>query len=283
MNNIVACIDGSAISPAVCDASAWASVRLNTPLTLLHVLERTERPIETDLSGNMIPGGREHLLEELTALDEQRAKLALEHGKHMLEEAEKRAVEDGAVNVTKMQRHGNLVESLRDMEEQTRLFVMGRLGEGHDAAATTMGSHLESAIRAIHKPILITLQNFVAPGNFLLAYDGSATAETALSKISFSPLLEGLPCHLVMVGNDTTDRRAQLATAAKKLEAEGFTVSSDIISGEVQSALQAYKHRHNIDLLVMGAYGHSRIRQFFLGSTTSTMLSHSTTPLLILR
>jgi nucleotide-binding universal stress UspA family protein len=33
----------------------------------------------------------------------------------------------------------------------------------------------------------------------------------------------------------------------------------------------------------MGAYGHSRLRQFLLGSTTTTMLQTATRPLVILR
>ena len=37
------------------------------------------------------------------------------------------------------------------------------------------------------------------------------------------------------------------------------------------------------DMLVMGAYGHSRLRQFLLGSTTSALLASSQSPLLILR
>jgi len=36
-------------------------------------------------------------------------------------------------------------------------------------------------------------------------------------------------------------------------------------------------------LLVMGAYGHSRIRQLIVGSTTSTLLRRSEVPVLILR
>jgi len=283
MKNIVACIDGSTISSSVCDAGAWASLRLSVPLTLLHVLEKAEQPAGSDLSGNMIPGGREHLLEELTALDEQRARVALEHGKHMLAEAEERAKDDGAENISKAQRHGSLVETLQEVEEDTRLFIMGRQGEGHDATVMTMGSHLESAIRALHKPILITLQEFKTPKNFMLAYDGSATAEKALSKISFSPLLEGLPCHLVMAGKDIPEKREQLNKAAEKLKSEGFDVTSAIVAGEAPYALAQYQLDHRIDLLAMGAYGHSRIRQFFVGSTTSNMLSHSTVPLLILR
>ena len=38
-----------------------------------------------------------------------------------------------------------------------------------------------------------------------------------------------------------------------------------------------------IGLLVMGAYGHSRIRQFLVGSTTTSMIRSTTTPLLLLR
>jgi Universal stress protein UspA and related nucleotide-binding proteins len=33
----------------------------------------------------------------------------------------------------------------------------------------------------------------------------------------------------------------------------------------------------------MGAYGHSRIRQFFVGSTTTNMIRTTPTPLLLLR
>ncbi|MBL4609320.1 MAG: universal stress protein, partial [Pseudomonas sp.] len=40
---------------------------------------------------------------------------------------------------------------------------------------------------------------------------------------------------------------------------------------------------HDIDLLVMGAYGHSRIRQFFVGSTTTNILQKTSRPVLLLR
>ncbi|WP_020407414.1 universal stress protein [Hahella ganghwensis] len=283
MTNIVACIDGSAIATAVCDAAAWASQQLEAPLKLLHVLDRGEFPPSGELSGSIGLGSREHLLEELTALDEQRGRLALEHGKHMLEQAEHRAREDGAVNISKQQRHGSLVETLLEQEEDTRLYVMGRLGEGHDVTAHTLGSHLESVVRAVHRPILVTVQNFVRPARFLFAYDASETAEKALAKISISPLLKDLPCHLVMVGQDTSEHRQQLANANQKLSVAGFDVTQALIEGDVQQSLHNYQKEHEIDLMVMGAYGHSRIRQFFVGSNTSKMVSASDISLLLLR
>ena len=44
-----------------------------------------------------------------------------------------------------------------------------------------------------------------------------------------------------------------------------------------------YQREHAIELLVMGAYGHSRIRQFLVGSTTTAMIRRAQSPLLLLR
>ena len=40
---------------------------------------------------------------------------------------------------------------------------------------------------------------------------------------------------------------------------------------------------HAVDLLVMGAYGHSRIRSMILGSTTTHLLRTCQVPVLLLR
>lgn len=280
---VLTCIDGSAISTAVCDAGAWASRRVEAPLKLLHVLDKSEYPTEQNLSGNIGVGTREHLLEELIALDEQRGRVALEHGKHLLEQAETRATEDGARDISKLQRHGSLVDTLLDLEEETRLLVMGRLGEKHQNNVHAIGSHLENVVRTVHRPILITVQEFSDPKSFMIAYDGSQTAQKALEMVASSPLLKDLPCHLVMVESETAERMQQLEAAKQKLSTAGFTVTDRMLSGEVQSALLGYQKEHSLELIVMGAYGHSRVRQFFVGSNTTKMVTMSDVPLLLLR
>lgn len=283
MTNIVACIDGSSIATAVCDAGAWASERTGAPLQLLHVLDKTEFEVNRNLSGSLGMYGREFLLEELTQLDEQRGKLAVEHGKQMLQEAENRAREDGAVNISRQQRHGSLLETLQEFAAQTRIVVIGRLGEGHENVVHAVGSHLESVIRTVQVPVLVAVKGFTVPTNFMIAYDGSDIAKNALKRYASSELLKGLACHLVMVCRDTKERRLQLQQATDKLAAEGFEVSQYMAEGEVQQVLNNYQKDNNIDLLVMGAYGHSRIRQFFVGSNTTKMLSSSDISLLLLR
>lgn len=283
MHTIIACIDGSASTEAISLAGAWASQRLAQPLTLLHALEKPATPPAADLSGAIGLGSREHLLEELTALDERRERLALEHGKHLLQAAEAVARGAGAAEVTQRQRHGDLVSTLADLEDDSRLVILGRQGEDHAAEANAIGSHLESVVRRIQRPILVTLQAFRPPRSFMIAFDGSATAQKALDRVAGSPLLAGLPCHLVSVGPLTEDQRRQVAEATGALQAAGFAVTVATLEGDVQSTLNRYHREQQVDLMVMGAWGHSRIRQFFVGSNTTRMLSQAEMTLLLLR
>jgi len=283
MTHVTACIDGSASAPAVCDYAAWASQRLDAPLTFLHVLDQRQYPVSADLSGNIGLGSREHLLEELASLDEQRSKLALEQGRVMLTAAKERAIAEGVSSPEAKQRHGDLLESLRELENDIRLLVIGRQGESSDGAELHVGSQLESVIRIMHRPVLVTPASFKKPESVMLAFDGGATTRKGVEMLAASPLMKGLPIHLVMVGTETEESRALLDAACSTLAEAGHKVHTAIRTGEVEPALHAYQEEHGIGLLVMGAYGHSRIRQFLVGSTTTHMLRTTTTPLLLLR
>jgi len=279
----MACIDGSPQAAAVCDFAAWASQRLGAPLTLLHVLDRRQFPVSGDLSGIIGLGSREFLLQELATLDEKRAKLALEEGRMMLDAARQRAISAGVAQPECRQRHGDLVETLRDLQNDTRLLVIGRQGEDSGDDILHIGSQLESVIRTMHRPILVTVGQFTPPRSLMLAFDGSATTLKGVEMLAASPLFKGLPIHLVMVGNEDDAVLTQLNAARDALAAGGLEVHTAIRAGEVEPTLHAYQAEHGIDLLVMGAYGHSRIRQFFVGSTTTSMIRTTRTPLLLLR
>lgn len=282
MNHVLACIDGSAQAAAVCDCAAWASQRLEVPLVLLHVLDRQQFPATGNLSGIIGLGSREYLLEELAALDEKRSKLALEEGRMMLAAAKQRVIAAGVAQPECRQRHGDLLESLHDLQADIRLLVIGRQGED-SSGLQLIGSQLESVIRTMHRPILVTPASFTPPKSLLLAFDGSATTRKGVEMIVSSPLLRGVAIHLVMVGADSGENRALLKSAEEALVAAQFEVHTALLGGEVEPILHAYQAQHAIDLLVMGAYGHSRIRQFLVGSTTTSMLRSTTTPLLLLR
>ena len=283
MSHVIACIDGSRITLAVCDYAAWASRQMNAPLDFLHVLGRSEYPIPTDLSGNIGLGSREHLLQELAELDEKRSRVALEQGRLMLDAAKARAIADGVPNPTSRQRHGELVDTLLEFEGDIRLLVMGRQGEQGDSAGEHIGSHLENVVRTLHRPILVIPADYSEPQRIMVAFDGSATTRKAVDMVARSPLFRGLPCHVVMVGADKTEAREQLDWARTTLTQAGFDVTVSILSGQVEEALCAYRTEHAIDLIVMGAYGHSKIRELLIGSTTTKLIRQAKIPLLLLR
>jgi len=206
-----------------------------------------------------------------------------EQGRLMLDAALERARADGVAEPVSRQRHGDLVETLNELESEIRLLVIGRQGEEGDLIGQHVGSHLESVARTMHRPVLVTAGEFRQPRRIMLAFDNGPSTRKGIEMIAGSPLFVGLPIHLVMVGADTNDARESLNEAKQRLTRAGFEVETVIRAGEVEKVLLDYEQENDIDLIIMGAYGHSRIRQFFVGSTTTQMLARTTRPLLLLR
>ncbi|WP_290785642.1 universal stress protein [Halomonas sp.] len=280
---VMAAIDGSKFSEGVCDAAAWASQALGAPLTFLHVVDNHPQTAEADLSGNIGLGSREHLLEELSQLDEQRAKVAQEQGRLTLKVVKDRAIDRGIAEPGTRQRNGTLVETLEELQEEIRLLVLGKRGETAHQDSGHLGSNLERVVRTLHRPILMVSDTFRAPKTVMLAFDGSKTTRKGVEMLARSPLFDGIPVHVVIVGAETVDHRSQLDWALKTLRDAGHEAEGAIRAGEVEATLRGYQEELGIDLLVMGAYGHSRIRHLLLGSTTTEMLRKAKVPVLLLR
>jgi len=280
---VVACIDGSEAALAVCDYAAWASQRMGAPLMLLHVLDQEKYPARTDLTGNIGLGSREQLQEELASLDQERSKLALKHGHILLDEAEKRVLAAGIDKAAKRQRHDELASSLAALEPDSQLFVMGLHGESSAAAGRHVSSQLETVIRSVHRPILVVPDQYVQPRSVMLAFDGSETGFRSIELLSATPVFRGIPLHVVLVGADTAEHQEQLKRAERLLSAQGPDIHTVIRQGDVEQTLHGYQEEHDIDILIMGAYGHSSIRRFLVGSTTTRMLETAKKPLVILR
>ena len=284
MNKVIACVDGAAYTVSVCDYAAWAAQRLSAPLEFLHVLDRhPERAPVTDYSGSIGLGAQESLLKELGAIDEQRGVLAQRHGRELLDGVVRRARDAGMPAVESRQRHGALVESLLDLEPQARLFVLGQHHHTDNGGRHHLDHNVERAIRSVQRPVLVASAGFHAPRHFAIAFDGSATGTKMVQLVADSPLLKGLACTVVMAGEETPDIRQALSWATLTLGQAGFEVRTNVVAGDIEAVLPRYLEELSIDLLVMGAYGHSRIRHLVVGSTTTTLLRTSPVPALVLR
>lgn len=271
---------------AVCDAAVWAARRLDAPLELLHVHEpQPDLAPMADLSGALGMDAREGLLRDLAQLDAQRHRITQAHTREMLDHLRERVRAhwpEGEGRVGTEQAHGELAEQLDARQPTVRLFVLGRRRQA-DSTRTRqhLDHHLERAVRALRQPVLVATGPWHEPRRFLIAFDGSETGRRTVERIAASPLLRGLACHVAIVTGDVAKAERELAWARQALTR--FSVTTQRLEGEAEAALVGCVQQQGVDLLAMGAYGHSRIRHLILGSTTSTLLRTSPVPVLVIR
>ncbi len=277
----VACVDGSPFTNAVCAYAAWASEKVGVSLKLLHTIEE-RMSSASDLSGSIGLGAREQLLEELVSLEEKRSRILLEEGKNMLHRLSDQLVKDGHPAPVLRQRRGTLQDALIDCEDDIRVLFMGIRGHEHMGQEQLLGQHLEGVARSLYKPIFVVNREFSTPSRVMLAFDGSDGSHKALQMLTDRPLLKGLPCHLVYV-NPSTKVKDKIEQASARLQQAGYQVTATELSGPPEAALCQYQQQEQIDLTVMGAFSHTRIRDLLIGSFTVKMLLNTKQPLLLLR
>ena len=281
---LMALVDASVYARSLCDHAAWIAKRTNAAVEILHVLGRRETaatPI--DLSGNIALGARSALLEELSELDEQTARLARKRGQAILDDAQMILEKAGVTAVQVRLKLGDLIETVIESEAQADLVMIGKRGEAANFAKLHLGSNLERIVRSCHKPVFVASRAFRPIERFLIAYDGGASSMKAVDHVARSRLFAGLQCRLLTVGAETAETRKGLEDAEALLKAGGYSVQADILPGQPETAISEAVEAEGIDLLVMGAYGHSRMRSLFIGSTTTAMLRLCKVPVMLFR
>lgn len=283
MEHILACIDASSYADSVCDYAAWASRRLQMPVELLHVVQRTDGvAARGDLSGAIGLGVKTSLMEELVELEAAAAKLEVERGRALLAAGEIRLREAGAVDVRTLHRHGGIVETILEREAGAHVVMIGKRGASKEFAADHIGSKIERVVRASSRPIFVASRKYAEPRNVVFAYDCSPAAEKALARLAESPAHAGLPVHIVMADAESEAHRRALDAAADRLR-NGREVATTLERGKPESVIAAIVEQTPSAILVMGAYGHSPIRTLIVGSTTTTMIRTVHVPVLLVR
>lgn len=288
-DTVLACIDGSNVTESVCDYAAWYGSELNLPISLLHVID-VPKSNRHDLSGAIGMDSRKHLMRELTLLDEQTARIANKHGEALVEDAKEHILKTNSnVQVQMHLRRSKLLPAIEHFVNDTRVIILGRRGQDHQNDRVNIGSQIESVVRAVHRPIMVCSEAFIKPDSYMLAFDGSPTAKKAVDLICQNEIAKTLKGHIVMVDHKETEYETALYKAQKKMSDAGLDVTAHTIKSkadghnDVVSALTAFRRENEISLFVIGAYGHSKLRQFFVGSTTTKLLSKTTAPVILLR
>lgn len=280
MKRVIACIDASPCVNATAEAAAWIAKKTGRELVLFQVLDYRPTSYHLGEIGGVI--GFESnaiLLKELSDLDEKQFELAQQYSNELLEHMSKYIEEKFGLTSIKIQRKGEFLEQAFDEFTADDVVVIGKVGDKSAEKKKYLGTHVEGIIRGAKSTVLVVSKNFTVPKSFVFAYEYSAVCQTMLKRVGTSDLLNSLKCHLVHVG----ELNGILDEPADYLRYANMEVRTEYLYGNVADNLIAYQEQYDVELMVMGAFSHSKLHQFFLGSTTTDLFKRSDVLMLVVR
>lgn len=176
---------------------------------------------------------------------------------------------------------GSPVDIICEKSHLVDLLIMGARGEFAKWESKLVGATLEAVVRQGNKPILIATQKFKKISKILIAYEGSDKANKALQLAGFFATKLKAPIVILTVNDNEQIRNKFLQEANSYLEAYEIPVELMGIAGNTEKEIVKVSKESNCDLIIMGAFGHSRIHEAILGSTTEQVMRKSEVPVLL--
>ncbi|HUI06007.1 MAG TPA: universal stress protein [Verrucomicrobiae bacterium] len=276
---ILLCTDGSPNAEVAADYAIWFAKRLGARLQILYIIDirLLEGPWMSDLSGALGAQPYAALAPKLQQLQNEKAATILA--------AAAQRCRDANVACETAHETGSLVHVMLTYEKRADLVVLGKRGEHAPWLDDMLGSSVERMVRASIKPCLVTPEKFEPVKRMLIAYDGSTESNKALhAGIDLAPAL-GTEVTLITACQGETEEGASkiLNEAVQLAQAHKLKPQAQLVRGNAETEILAHCEKTAATLIVMGAYGHTRIRELILGSTTSHVLRKARVPVLLVR
>jgi nucleotide-binding universal stress UspA family protein len=271
--------DGSDYGKTAIAYGIFIARKLDAQLTGLHVVDvrLMQGPVFTDISGSIGLPPYQELLPVIESGLEAKAESILTEFREQCEAA--------GIHPETKKVVGVIDETI--VEEGRRCcdwVLLAQRGEHfHIGSGAILGSTAQAVVRHSGKPVLVTPEHFREIKTMALAYDGSAPAENALKLAAELSQRAGWPLSIVIITDDQALGAKQSQAAKDFLAALAIDSTVIVRKGAEDKELLQYIREGSVDLLVMGAYGHNRLRELFLGSTTSSVIRKSTIPVLLTR
>jgi nucleotide-binding universal stress UspA family protein len=279
IKTILVCTDGSDHGSVAAQYGVHLAQKLEATVTGLHVLDSRmlEGPLMADISGwigaqpygTQLQQFRELLQEKGEAVSQAFTKLCEENGLQ-------------AESWVKM---GHPSRVILDEEAKSELVIIGQKGEHAELVGDMMGSVVDRVARNSVKPCLVTGPAFKPIDRILVAYDGCNHASQAVHESVELAQAIGVPLVILTVAEPSFRKDAKEVSqdAMKLAQAHGCEATAVIAEGDPDDTILDQAAELACDMIVVGAHGHGRIREMFLGSTTTYLITRSDLPVMLVR
>ncbi len=168
-----------------------------------------------------------------------------------------------------------------------RRFDLTVVGQAHGEQGASEELLIEGALFGSGRPVVIVPRSQTQPlklDRVQVCWDGSRPAARAIGDAM--PLLARAKSIEIVVVTGERDKSGEITGANMKRHLERHGIHTEIKrvaagSAGVQDAILAHATNNGADFLVMGAYGHSRLREFILGGVTRSILKSMPVPVLM--
>ena len=272
------CADGSDNSKIALEYGIYIAPKFDAIIAGLHVIDASliQGPLITDISGAVGVQPYDGFFEAIeTSLHEK--------AQFILNDFQDRCQKSGIVTEVKMS-IGKIDQIIMEEAQSADVVIMAKKGEHfHLKEGGLLGTVAESVTRNCGKPVMVTPEKFQEIESMGIAYDGSEPAKKAL-KLSLEISTQAIwPLTVLMITADA-QKAARLCTEAEAL-AEKCSADCEmvVLQGKESEEILKFIRQGSVELMVMGAYGHNRLRELFLGSTTTNVIRKSPIPVLLTR
>ena len=279
IKSILACTDGSTHGDAACDYGLHLAAKLKAQVRALHVLDSRvlEGPLMADISGWLGATPYADQLGQFRQLMEKKGEA--------IGDAFMKKMEGAGLSASVAIKMGHPYRVILEEEVHAELVVLGQRGEHAAYTSDVAGSVAERIVRRSSKPCLLTPAAFSPVSKILVGYDGSSLASKALHEAIELAQAAGFGLYVLSVAeHHDLDVAQDYAQAAMRLvRAHECAAAPMVARGPAAMVLMEKAEELGADLIVVGAFGHSRIRELVLGGTASMLMARSHKPVLFVR
>ena len=192
----------------------------------------------------------------------------------------KRDADARGVPLTTLLREGLPSAVLAEEARSGDLLAVGQKGENAHFDRAIVGSTTEDVVRSSPRPVLIAPREIRQMRRLLFPYDGSPAAERALQFCvnALGAMWEEV---VVLTVAEEVEESFPFDTELSYLNTHGIPYRFLVEEGRPVDTIPRVATREKSDMIMMGAHGKHKIRDYLLGTTAAHLIRRSEIPVLV--